>query len=65
MIKVCADCSNINIEQLMESVGEVKVEIGCVGDCAAYETEAYGLVNGELVVEASSDEWIKKISNMI
>lgn len=59
MIKVCAHCSNINIDELKEAVGEEKVQVGCIENCAAYKTEAYGYINDELVVELTSEEWIK------
>lgn len=62
MIKVCEHCSNINIEQLQEAVGEIIVQVGCMENCGCYKTEAYGYVNDELVVAATSDEWIKKVS---
>lgn len=61
MIKVCEHCSNINIEQLKEVVGEERVQVGCIENCAAYKTEAYGYVNDELIVEANTEEWIKKV----
>lgn len=62
MIRVCEHCSNINIEQLKEAVGEEQIQVGCIEDCAAYKTEAYGYVNDELIVEANTEEWIKKAS---
>jgi uncharacterized protein YuzB (UPF0349 family) len=62
MIKVCEHCSNINIEQLKETVGEDKVQVGCFGNCAAYETEAYGYVNDELIVASNTEDWIKKVT---
>ncbi|MBO1264443.1 DUF1450 domain-containing protein [Proteiniclasticum sp. SCR006] len=65
MIKVCEHCSNINIEQLKKAVGEDIVQVGCIDKCAAYETEAYGYVDEELVVENNTEEWIKKVSNNI
>ncbi len=64
MIKVCEHCSNINIELLKNEVGEDKVEVGCIENCAAYKTEAYGFINDELIVEKDSDDWIKKASKL-
>jgi len=64
MIKVCEHCSNINIELLKNEVGEDKVEVGCIENCAAYETEAFGFINDELIVEKDSDDWIKKASKL-
>lgn len=61
MIKVCEHCSNIDIEQLKEAVGEDKIQVGCFGNCAAYKTEAYGYVDEELVVEKNTEEWIKSV----
>jgi len=62
MIRVCEHCSNVNIDELVSKVGKDKVQVTCIENCAAYKTEAYGYVNDELIVENSSDEWIKKVS---
>lgn len=63
MIRICEHCSNINLDQLKEAVGEKNIQVGCIENCAAYETKAYGFINNELVVEQSSEEWIKKALN--
>jgi hypothetical protein len=63
MIKVCEHCSNIDVVQLKKAVGEENVEVTCIGNCAAYKTEAYGYVNDQLIVEDNQDDWIKKVSS--
>jgi len=62
MIKVCEHCSNIDVVELKKVVGEENVQVGCLGNCAAYKTEAYGIYKDELLVKNSSKEWIDQVS---
>lgn len=65
MIKVCEYCSNIDIEELKETVGDKNIVIGCIENCAAYKEKAYAIINDELVVENNSNDWIIKASKMM
>ena len=60
MVKVCERCSNVDINELTRVVGTEKIEVGCIGNCAAYKDQAYGIINDELVVEENSQAWINK-----
>lgn len=64
MIKVCEHCSNVDVEALIQAVGEESVKIGCLEACAKYDTEAYGFIDDELVVEHNSSDWIEKAKNL-
>jgi len=64
MIRVCEHCSNVDIEELKSQIGEDKLQFGCIENCAAYKTEAYGYVNDELIVEKNSTDWIEKVSKL-
>lgn len=62
MIKVCEHCSRVDIKALKEVVGEENVTVTCLENCAAYDDKSYGYIDGELFVEDSSENWIKKVS---
>jgi uncharacterized protein YuzB (UPF0349 family) len=61
MIRVCEHCSNVNVELLKEAAGEKNVKVGCIEKCAAYADDAYGYIDDEIIVEKSSENFIKKI----
>jgi len=64
MIRVCEHCSNINIGYLKKVVGKENVQVECLENCAAYGDSAYGYIDDKLIVESTSDNWIKKISEV-
>lgn len=61
MIKVCEHCSNVDVNELKKRFGEDEVQVGCIENCAAYKTEAYGYVGEELVVADTFELWLEKI----
>ncbi len=61
MIRVCENCSNIDVDALIKVVGEDKVEVGCIGHCAEFDSETFGYINDEFIVEENQEAWITKI----
>ena len=56
MIKVCPNCSNIDVSKLKNLAGEGNVKTGCIGACRSFKTEAVGKIDGELVIKQSEKE---------
>lgn len=62
LVRVCPYCSNVDIDKLVEVVGEEKVQRGCIRTCRAYKTEAVVKVDGNLVIKQSQDELFEELS---
>ena len=59
MIKVCPYCSNINVDNLKNILGEENVKTGCIGACRSFSKEAVGKINGELVIKQTEEEFLE------
>lgn len=53
---------NVEIDVLKEHFGDEKIDTGCIGNCAAYDTEANGIYDDELVVAGNTKDFINKIN---
>ena len=65
MIKVCSSCSNVNVEAIKKVVGEDKLTIGCIENCAAHKEKSYGFINDEMVVTETSEAFIEAVKNSL
>ncbi|GFZ30786.1 hypothetical protein CSC2_13120 [Clostridium zeae] len=65
MIKVCPNCSGVDVEELKKSVGEENLYLGCIGLCGQNTGKSFGYINDQLVIKDSSEEFIEavKIAN--
>lgn len=59
MIKVCPNCSGINVEELKTSISEENLYLGCIGLCGQNKGKSFGYINDELVIKDSSREFIE------
>ncbi len=64
MIRVCSNCSNVDIEILTDKVGDSQVEVGCLGECGQHSDSVFGYVDDEFVIEASEEAFIKKATEL-
>ncbi|HBF3439297.1 TPA: DUF1450 domain-containing protein, partial [Clostridioides difficile] len=51
MIRVCPNCSNVDVNKLKTLVGEENVKTGCIGQCRAFKKEAVGIIDNELEIK--------------
>lgn len=61
-VRVCPYCSNVDLDKLSETIGEDKVQRGCIGQCRAYKKEAVVKIDGNLVIKQSQDELFEELS---
>ncbi|MFT8316374.1 MAG: DUF1450 domain-containing protein [Clostridium sp.] len=61
MIKVCPNCSGVDVEQLKDSVLEENLYLGCIGLCGQNKGKSFGYINDELVIKDSSAEFIEAV----
>ena len=65
MVKVCKNCSNIDVKALRDKVGKKGFSFGCVGRCQERNPQlkgkVYGYINGKFVVCEKQNEFFKKI----
>ncbi|CDM67280.1 Hypothetical protein CM240_0101 [Clostridium bornimense] len=57
MIRICPFCSDVDIEELKEIVGEENVDEGCIGMCgqshvAYFDDELIEAISEESLIEA-------------
>lgn len=48
MIRVCEHCSNVNIQTVIDLVGEANVEVGCMAQCGQHSDETCVLIDDEV-----------------
>lgn len=60
MIRVCPNCSRINIDRLKEKAGSENVKVGCTGICKKKPGKSFGYINNTLVITETDDEFISK-----
>jgi uncharacterized protein YuzB (UPF0349 family) len=61
MIRVCSNCSNVDVDLLTEVFGEDKVEVNCLGQCGMNPDESFGYVNEEFIIVDSEEAFIKAV----
>lgn len=61
MIRICSYCSNVDMEKIINIVGEENVEVGCIGQCGQ-EFVAY--VNDELIETSTEEELLDYIKRV-
>jgi uncharacterized protein YuzB (UPF0349 family) len=59
VIKVCPNCSGINVEELKTSISKENLYLGCIGLCGQNKGKSFGYINDELVIKDSSREFIE------
>ncbi|SCH62156.1 MULTISPECIES: DUF1450 domain-containing protein [unclassified Romboutsia] len=62
IVRVCPYCSNVDLDKLAETIGEEKVQRGCIGACRSYKTEAVVKVDGNLTIKQSQEELFEELS---
>lgn len=60
LIRVCKICSKVNIDNLIEKVGECNVKVGCVSACRKEKGNYFGKINGVYVSEENEKEFLEK-----
>ena len=64
MIRVCSNCSNVDIEILIEKVGTSQVEVGCLGECGQHSDSVFGYVDDAFVIEETEEAFLKKATDL-
>lgn len=68
-VKVCKKCSGFPVKELKEFVPQKEYRVECIGKCAKKRPElsgkVYGLLNGELVVCDTKEEFFTKIRQIL
>ncbi|MCO8921720.1 DUF1450 domain-containing protein [Clostridioides difficile] len=59
MIRVCLNCSNVDVNKLKTLVGEENVKTGCIGQCRAFKKEAVGIIDNELEIKETEAEFFE------
>lgn len=59
MIRVCPNCSNVDVNKLKTLVGEENVKTGCIGQCRAFKKEAVGIIDNELEIKETEAEFFE------
>jgi uncharacterized protein YuzB (UPF0349 family) len=60
MIRVCPNCTDVDIEKLEELVpGNLEVE--CIGECGQHEGKFFGYINDELVIKETEEEFFEEV----
>lgn len=62
MIRICPNCSHVEIEKIKCIVGDSNVDVGCIGECG---TEFKAYVKDELIEANSAEELIETIKTMV
>jgi uncharacterized protein YuzB (UPF0349 family) len=62
MISICPCCSRMDYEKIEKLYGENFVEIGCLGRCEPYENQCFGLIDDELYVTNTEEEFLELIN---
>lgn len=65
MIRVCEHCSNVNIQTVIDLVGESNVEVGCMAQCGQHSDETCVLIDEEVFTAATEDELMDVIKKNI
>ncbi|GMB00281.1 hypothetical protein [Pelosinus sp. IPA-1] len=61
MIRVCPNCTDVDIDKLEELVpGNLEVE--CIGECGQHEGKFFGYINDELVVKETEEEFFEEVN---
>ena len=61
MIKVCPECSMVDMDALKSAFGEDQLEFGCVEQCQGFDGKSFGLLNGELVIAENTAAFIEAV----
>lgn len=68
-IKVCKRCSGFDVKELKDYIGAKEYSVGCIGKCARKCPElsgkVYGLINGELTVCNTKEEFFEAIKKIV
>lgn len=59
MIRVCSNCSNVDVDVLVETFSEDLVEVNCLGQCGMNPDESFGYVNEEFIIVDTEEEFIQ------
>ena len=61
MIRVCPNCTDVDIDKLEELVpGNLEVE--CIGECGQHEGKFFGYINDELVIKETEEEFFEEVN---
>lgn len=62
MVRVCPNCSNVNVDELEELIpGNLEVE--CIGECGQHEGKFFGYIDDELVIEDTEEEFFEAVKS--
>ncbi|WP_026887620.1 hypothetical protein [Clostridium beijerinckii] len=61
MIKVCPNCSGVDVELLKNNVLEENLYLGCIGLCGQNKGKSFGYINDELVIKDSAEEFLEAV----
>ncbi len=65
MIRMCDNCSNVDLEQLKAVAKGVEIEVGCMGQCGMHMDEASVLIDDELFVAEDETALLKVVQSKI
>lgn len=68
-IKVCKYCSGFDVKELKDFVPEKEYKVGCIGKCGRkypeLSTKVFGLLNGNVVICDTKEDFFSEIKNML
>ncbi|CUH95822.1 hypothetical protein P22_1902 [Propionispora sp. 2/2-37] len=61
MIRVCPNCSNVDLEKLHAFLPENELTEECIGECGQHEDKSFGYIDEELVIKETEEEFINAV----
>lgn len=61
MIRVCPNCSNVDVGKLQALLPENELSEECLGECGQHEDKSFGYIDEELVIKETEEEFIKAV----
>lgn len=65
MIRVCEHCSNVNIQTVIDLVGEANVEVGCMAQCGQHADETCVLIDEEVFTAPDESAMVQVIKSNV
>jgi len=64
MVRVCPDCSNVDLDKLGKLVPADNLEVECIGECGQHGGQSFGCINDELVITDTEQEFFESVKSM-
>jgi uncharacterized protein YuzB (UPF0349 family) len=62
---ICKKCSGVDVDEVKDLVNKSDLSVRCLKKCGKHKGKAFGILNGEMIICDTKEEFYSKIKEIL